>query len=61
MHAVVVTAGQGTRHGSMACLSGCLLTGRLLDLPALHIVDYKINAAIKHGKCKLGSSISLCK
>lgn len=57
-----VAAGQGTRCGSIVCLSGCLVAGRLLDLlPAVHVVDCRINTAIKHGKCKPGSSFSLCK
>lgn len=61
-YAIMVTTGQGTWHGSVVCLSSCLLTGRLLDLlPAMYIVDCRINTAIKHGKCKLGSSFLLCK
>ena len=62
VRAVAVAAGQGTRRGSVACLSGCLLAGRLLDLlPAVHVADCRINTAIKHGKRKPGSSFSLRK
>lgn len=60
--AVAVTVGQGTWRGSTACLSSCLLAARLLDLlPAVHVVDCRINTEIKHGKRKLGLSFLLCK
>lgn len=62
VRAVAVAAGQGARTGSVVCLSGCLLAGRLLDLLlAAHVVDCRINTAIKHGKRKPGLSFLLCK
>ncbi|KFW08535.1 N-terminal EF-hand calcium-binding protein 3, partial [Fulmarus glacialis] len=48
VHAIVVAAGQGNWTGSMACVSGCLLTGRLLDLlSAVHVVNCRIKRCDK--------------